>query len=73
MLEMQIVMRTVLGRGSLHGANGAIGEMPRRRAITISPRYGARAVLDGTPAVAPENGRPVAAAQPTGALPSASV
>jgi cytochrome P450 len=74
MLEMQIVMRIVLGRGSLHGANGAIGEMPRRRAITISPRYGARAVLDGTPAVAPENGRPVAAAaQPTGALPSASV
>jgi cytochrome P450 len=42
MLEMGIVLRAVLARGLVHGEGG---EVPRRRAITISPRRGARATL----------------------------
>jgi cytochrome P450 len=45
MLEMQIVLRTVLTRGIVRAKDGAAGETPRRRAITISPRRGARAML----------------------------
>jgi cytochrome P450 len=40
-LEMRIVLRAVLRRGALEPAGGG-PEMPRRRAITISPRGGAR-------------------------------
>jgi cytochrome P450 len=72
MLEMGIVLPAVLSRWTIRGANGAAGEVARRRAITISPRDGARVVLDGVPAAASENGRPAVTAQPTGALPSAS-
>jgi cytochrome P450 len=72
LLEMKIVLPAVLARGTLRGANGATGEVARRRSITISPRDGALAVLDARPAASP-NGKPAAAAQPTGALPSASV
>jgi cytochrome P450 len=45
MLEMQIVLRTVLARGIVRGEDGEAGEVARRRAITISPRRGARAIL----------------------------
>jgi cytochrome P450 len=63
MLEMQIVLRTVLARGIMRGEAGE-GEVARRRAITISPRRGARVALgEASPAPTP---------QPTGALPSAS-
>jgi hypothetical protein len=48
----------------VRSANGAVGETARRRAITISPRDGALAVLDPASRRAP---------QPTGAFPSASV
>ena len=41
MLEMGIVLRAVLRRGALEPVGGG-PEMPRRRAITISPRAGAR-------------------------------
>jgi cytochrome P450 len=41
MLEMRIVLRAVLRRGALEPV-GASPEMPRRRAITISPGAGAR-------------------------------
>ena len=64
MLEMKIVLPAVLARGVVRSSNGAAGETARRRAITISPRDGALAVLDPAP-------RRVS--QPTGALPSASV
>jgi len=71
MLEMKIVLPAVLSQATVRGANGTTGEVARRRAITISPRDGARAVLDRAPAEASPNGTP-AVAQPTGALPSAS-
>jgi cytochrome P450 len=64
MLEMKIVLPAVLARGVVRSSNGAAGETARRRAITISPRDGALAVLDPAPRRVP---------QPTGALPSASV
>jgi hypothetical protein len=64
MLEMKIVLPAVLARGVVRSPNGVAGESARRRAITISPRDGAVAVLDPVPGRAP---------QPTGALPSASV
>ncbi len=68
MLEMQIVLRAVVARGFAPAGAGR-GETPRRRAITISPRDGARTVL-GPAAVAGLDGT---GAQPTGALPSASL
>ena len=72
LLEMKIVLPAVLSRGSVRGANGTAGEVARRRSITISPRDGARAVLDRAPDTPSRNGKAVDA-QPTGALPSASV
>lgn len=45
MLEMGIVLRTVLASNELRAANGST-ELARRRAITISPEYGAKAVLE---------------------------
>jgi cytochrome P450 len=48
LLEMKIVLRSVLARGGVQGAGDA-REPARRRAITISPGEGARAVI-GTPA-----------------------
>jgi cytochrome P450 len=51
MLEMQIVLRAVLRRGALEPA-GDGPEMPRRRAITISPDRGARVRIP-VPARAP--------------------
>jgi cytochrome P450 len=59
-LEMRIVLRDVIERGIVSGAGV---ETARRRAITISPRDGARVTLRP----------PTPAAQPTGALPSASL
>ena len=41
LLEMKIVLRAVLARSELHAADGG-HEVSRRRAITLSPRGGAR-------------------------------
>jgi cytochrome P450 len=43
-LEMKIVLRAVLSRSEVRGATDGV-ELSRRRAITISPRAGARTVL----------------------------
>ena len=44
MLEMKVVLRAVLTRNELRVADDAL-DLSRRRAITLSPRSGARAVL----------------------------
>jgi cytochrome P450 len=44
MLEMRIALRTVLATTELRAASGGL-ELTRRRAITVSPRHGARATL----------------------------
>jgi cytochrome P450 len=50
MLEMKVALRAALRRYTLEPASGV--DRTRRRAITISPRSGARAVLRPTPALA---------------------
>jgi cytochrome P450 len=44
MLEMRIALRAVLATSELRAAPGGL-ELTRRRAITVSPRHGARTVL----------------------------
>src|SRR5215210_9434314 len=67
MLEMKIVLRAALRRYTIEPV--AEPERTRRRAITISPRSGARTVLRGRrPAAAPSgNGAPASAESPAAA------
>ena len=60
LLEMKIVLRAVLAAGELRAANGG-HEVSRRRAITLSPRGGAKVVLSARRARA-DAGAPVATA-----------
>jgi cytochrome P450 len=63
MLEMKVAMRAALGRYTIESARGL--ERTRRRAITISPRLGARTVLLARQAPAGSGkGAPVAASEP---------
>jgi cytochrome P450 len=57
MLEMQIVLRTVLGRRDLVAATDGF-EPAKRRNITIRPRQGARALLPQRERAARERGAP---------------
>lgn len=48
-LEMQVVLRTVLGQARLRAADARL-ERQRRRAVTLTPRHGTRIVLAQPPA-----------------------
>jgi cytochrome P450 len=59
MLEMKLVLRAVLSQSEVRLAGDGL-ELSRRRAITLSPRHGARTVLSDRQ---PSGSEPVVAAQ----------